>query len=95
MDHSLKNHDDYEETLELDDFKHSIDFKNVSFSYDDNQVLQDIDLSIKKGEKYLVVGPSGGGKSTLLKLLRKYFNPTEGEILIDGKNPPPSSSKGC
>ncbi|NLV88388.1 MAG: ABC transporter ATP-binding protein [Tissierellia bacterium] len=86
MDHSLKNHDDYEETLELDDFKHSIDFKNVSFSYDDNQVLQDIDLSIKKGEKYLVVGPSGGGKSTLLKLLRKYFNPTEGEILIDGKN---------
>lgn len=86
MDHSLKNHDDYEETLDLDDFKHSIDFKNVSFSYDDNEVLHNIDISIKKGEKYLIVGPSGGGKSTLLKLLRKYFNPTKGEILIDGKN---------
>jgi ATP-binding cassette subfamily C protein len=43
-------------------------------------------MDLIKGEKYLVVGPSGGGKSTLLKLLRKYFNPTKGEILIDGKN---------
>ncbi|NLK43458.1 MAG: ABC transporter ATP-binding protein [Tissierellia bacterium] len=86
MDESLKNHDDYKETLELDDFKSSIEFKNVSFSYDDNQVLEDVDLSINKGEKYLIVGPSGGGKSTFLKLLRKYFNPTRGEILIDGKN---------
>ncbi|NLJ41465.1 MAG: ATP-binding cassette domain-containing protein [Clostridiales bacterium] len=38
-------------------------------------------INFKKGEKYLVVGPSGGGKSTLLKLLRKYFNPAGGEIL--------------
>lgn len=86
MDVTLKNHDDYEETLEIDDFKHSIDFKGVSFSYDNNEVLQDINISIKNGGKYLIVGPSGGGKSTLLKLLRKYFNPTKGEILIDGKN---------
>src|SRR5690554_3321438 len=86
IDDSLKNHDNYEETIELNDFNHSIDFKNVSFSYDDNQVLQNIDLSLRKGEKYLVVGPSGGGKSTLLKLLRKYFNPTAGEILVDGIN---------
>ena len=86
IDESLENQDNYEETLELNDFKHSIEFKNVYFSYEDNLVLENIDLSLKKGGKYLIVGPSGGGKSTLLKLLRKYFNPTEGEILVDGIN---------
>lgn len=86
MDASLKNHDDYEESIELDDFKDSIDFNNVSFSYNDNEVLKNVDITIKKGGKYLIIGPSGGGKSTLLKLLRKYYNPSEGEILIDGKN---------
>lgn len=86
IDESLENQDNYEETLELNDFKHSIEFKNVYFSYEDNPVLENIDLSLKKGGKYLIVGPSGGGKSTLLKLLRKYFNPTEGEILVDGIN---------
>lgn len=86
IDESLENQDNYEETLELNDFKHSIEFKNVYFSYEDNPVLENIDLSLKKGGKYLIVGPSGGGKSTLLKLLRKYFNPTAGEILVDGIN---------
>lgn len=86
IDESLENQDNYEETLELNDFKHSIEFKNVYFSYEDNPVLENIDLSLKKGGKYLIVGPSGGGKSTLLKLLRKYFNPTAGDILVDGIN---------
>lgn len=86
IDESLENQDNYEETLELNDFKHSIEFKNVYFSYEDNPVLENIDLSLKKGGKYLIVGSSGGGKSTLLKLLRKYFNPTAGEILVDGIN---------
>ncbi|HEY8363007.1 MAG TPA: ABC transporter ATP-binding protein [Tissierellaceae bacterium] len=86
MDETLKNHDNHEETLELDDFSNSIEFKNVSFSYDDNEVLKNINITFKKGGKYLIVGPSGGGKSTLLKLLRKYFNPSKGEILVDGKD---------
>lgn len=86
MDESLKNHDDYEETIGIDSFNNSINFKDVSFSYGDKEILSDINLNIVKGEKYLVVGPSGGGKSTLLKLLRKYFNPTNGEISIDGNN---------
>lgn len=86
MDESLENQDDYEETVELENFNHSIEFKGVSFGYDKNTVLNDINLTIKKGEKYLVVGPSGGGKSTLLKLLRKYFNPLKGKIVIDGEN---------
>lgn len=86
MDESLKNHDNYEETIELNSFKNSIEFNNVSFGYEDKEILTDINFNLIKGEKYLVVGPSGGGKSTLLKLLRKYFNPTKGEILIDGRN---------
>ena len=86
MDNSLKNHDNYQETIEIDSFNHSITFNDVSFSYDKDDVLTDINLSLDKGNKYLIIGPSGGGKSTLLKLLRKYFNPNQGSILIDDKN---------
>lgn len=86
MDESLKNHDNYIETFDMDFFNDKITFENVSFNYNDNKVLKNVELDLIKGEKYLIVGPSGGGKSTLLKLLRKYFNPTEGKILIDNKN---------
>lgn len=86
IEDTLKNHDNYEETINLEKFQGSIDFKNVSFGYEDEDVLKDINLSLKKGEKYLVIGPSGGGKSTLLKLLRKYFSPKYGEISVDKKN---------
>lgn len=86
IDDSLKNHDNYEETIELDSFDNDIEFNGVSFSYGENEILKDVNLNLRKGEKYLVVGPSGGGKSTLLRLLRKYFNPTKGEISIDGRN---------
>lgn len=85
-DEVLINHDSYDETITVDSFRESIEFNNVSFSYDNNEVLKDVNLSINKGEKYLVVGPSGGGKSTLLKLLRKYFIPKKGDILLDGQN---------
>lgn len=86
MDEGLINHDNYEEKVELESFSHNISFKDVSFSYGEKEILKDIDLDLKKGEKYLIVGPSGGGKSTLLKLLRKYFNPNTGQILIDNKD---------
>ncbi len=86
IDASLKNIEDYKETKSFDGFKKKIELKNVSFSYDNDLVLDDISLSFEKGKKYLVVGPSGGGKSTILRLLRKYFNPSKGTILIDGVN---------
>lgn len=83
MDENLKNtYEDYE----IENFKgleSNIEFKNVSYSYGDNMVLEDINISFEKGKKYLIIGPSGGGKSTMLKLLRKYFNPDKGEILVD------------
>lgn len=66
----------------------SLKLDQVSFSYASDQdnmheVLSKVSLEIKKGQKCLVMGPSGGGKSTFLKLLRKYHNPLEGEIYID------------
>lgn len=61
MDESLKNSDDYEESLEIGQFTQGIEFKDVSFSYDEAQVFRSINLFLKKGGKYLVVGPSGGG----------------------------------
>ena len=87
VEDTLSNQDNYEETISLTEFKDAIEFNNVSFGYDDeDDVLKDINISLKKGEKYLVVGPSGGGKSTLLRLLRKYFSPRNGEILIGENN---------
>ena len=60
----------------------SISIKNISFNYDDNTVLNGIDLQINKGEKVGIVGLSGAGKSTLFKLLLKEYENYDGEILI-------------
>ncbi|MDF2845087.1 MAG: transporter related [Herbinix sp.] len=88
IDKTLENADTYPETVELSEFKQEISFNNVQFGYEDSEelTLRDVNLKLKKGGKYLIVGPSGGGKSTLLKLFRKYFNPTDGNITIDGDN---------
>lgn len=86
LDKSLENGDNHIETKEIESFEMGIKFRDISFSYEDNLVLENINLEINKGEKYLIVGPSGGGKSTLLKLLRKYFVPNSGEIYFDNMN---------
>lgn len=85
IEETLQNEDNYEETVAFKDFKEGIILENVDFGYEESdKILENVQLELKRGGKYLIVGPSGGGKSTLLKLLRKYFNPTKGEILIDG-----------
>ena len=86
IEKTLQNSDTYIETENLPDFNDEIEFRNVEFGYEDSEepVLADINFKVKKNGKYLVVGPSGGGKSTLLKLFRKYYNPSKGTILIDG-----------
>ncbi|MDF2671770.1 MAG: transporter related [Clostridiales bacterium] len=86
IEDTLKNHDNHQEIITLDGLQDSIEFSNVSFAYEENDVLKNISLSLKRGGKYLIVGPSGGGKSTLLKLLRKYYSPKIGSILIDGND---------
>jgi ABC-type multidrug transport system fused ATPase/permease subunit len=85
LDESLLNQDLQEEKEELHSFQEGISFERVTFSYGENKVLEDLSLSLKKNGKYLIVGPSGGGKSTFLKLLRKYFHPQSGSIYVDGK----------
>lgn len=61
-----------------------IDFRNVSFRYDEADVLKNINLTIRRGEQIALVGSSGAGKSTLTNLLARFFDPTTGEILIGG-----------
>lgn len=63
-----------------------IEFRNVSFDYGEGDVLKNINLKIKPGEIVALVGPSGGGKSTIAKLLYRYYDVGRGSILIDGKN---------
>lgn len=73
------------DALELKEFQKTIHFRNVSFKYDDSEdwVLNDINFSVNKGEIIALVGPSGGGKSTLVDLIPRFYDPTEGSIILD------------
>lgn len=66
------------------EFTNSIEYSNVSFAYEKENVLTDVSLSIKKGEMVALVGPSGGGKSTLADLLPRFYDVDSGGITIDG-----------
>jgi subfamily B ATP-binding cassette protein MsbA len=74
--------------IELKEFKDEIVFENVWFSYNGTKngdfILKGINLKVKKGEILAIVGPSGAGKSTLVDLIPRFYDPTEGRILIDG-----------
>ena len=72
--------------VHIDSFKHSIEFRNVSFKYDTKWILRNINLTIEKGKTIALVGQSGGGKSTLVDLIPRYYDVQEGEVLIDGIN---------
>ena len=67
-------------------FSSKIEYKNVSFKYENQYVLKNINLSIDKGKTIALVGASGSGKSTLADLLPRFYDIEEGEILIDGNN---------
>jgi len=68
----------------LPDFQSQIELRDVSFSYGDTAVLYDLNLTVKKGHTVALVGPSGGGKSTLADLLPRFYDPSAGQVLIDG-----------
>ncbi len=70
----------------ISSFEHQIEFRNVSFRYGETWVLRDINLVIPKGKTVALVGQSGGGKSTLVDLIPRYYDVQEGEVLIDGIN---------
>ena len=71
---------------DLKNFNQALELKNVSFAYGEKQILKDIDLKIEKGKTIALVGPSGGGKSTLMDLIPRFYAPKEGKILIDGND---------
>ena len=76
-----------EGTITLDNLQGDICFKNVNFSYsDEREIIKDINFHISQGQKIALVGPSGGGKTTICHLLPRFYNIDDGEILIDGIN---------
>lgn len=72
--------------IEKTGFDENIEFKNISFKYDDEYVLKDFSLTIPKGETVALVGQSGSGKSTIANLITRFYHVNEGDILIDGTN---------
>lgn len=68
----------------LDQFRDSIEFRDMSFAYDKEPVLRNINLTIKKGTTVALVGPSGGGKSTLADLIPRFYDPSSGTVMLDG-----------
>lgn len=79
---------DEPDAVEMGTPKGEISFQDVSFEYPDdhNQVFRNLNLTIRPGEKVAIVGPSGGGKTTLCNLIPRFYDVTGGEISIDGKN---------
>jgi subfamily B ATP-binding cassette protein MsbA len=70
----------------INGFSDAIKFENVSFAYGDKPVLYDINLTVEKGKTIALVGPSGGGKSTLMDMIPRFMDPQGGNILVDGIN---------
>ncbi len=89
VDKILMAENDIKEAAEprhITSFEHQIEFRNVSFKYDQKWVLRNINLVIEKGKTVALVGQSGGGKSTLVDLIPRYYDVQEGDVLIDGIN---------
>jgi ABC-type multidrug transport system fused ATPase/permease subunit len=89
IEHLIKEEQTVKEDLHpvrINSFTDSIELKNVCFSYPDRMILDNINLTIKKGQTIALVGSSGAGKSTLADLIPRFHDATAGEVLIDGVN---------
>ncbi|MDD3453436.1 MAG: ABC transporter ATP-binding protein [Bacilli bacterium] len=76
-----------ENPVKLDKIEGNVEFKNVKFGYDSNKIIiNDFSAKIKSGQKIAIVGPTGAGKTTMIKLLMRFYNTNSGAILIDNKN---------
>ena len=70
--------------IAVDSFRDSLRFDHLTFSYGENPVIQDVSFEIRRGEMVALVGASGAGKSTLTDLVERFYDPTDGRILLDG-----------
>ncbi|MGJ1387126.1 ABC transporter ATP-binding protein [Sphingobacterium spiritivorum] len=77
---------DKADAVAVDNFNSDIRFEHVDFAYGEHKVLSDINLTIEKGKTIALVGPSGGGKSTLVDLIPRFMDVTGGKVLFDGKD---------
>lgn len=78
---------DIDNAIELKDIKGNVEFKNVTFGYEEGaNILENINMDIKQGEKIALVGPTGAGKTTIVNLISRFYKINSGEILIDGIN---------
>ena len=86
LDYDLKI-EEPQNPVYISDLKEKIEFKNITFQYDkDNVILRDFNLSIPKGKTIALVGQSGSGKTTVANLLARFYDVSQGQILIDGNN---------
>lgn len=78
--------ENHQGALPIEDLKDRISIQSVGFAYEDEKVLSDINITVKKGQTIALVGHSGSGKSTLADLIPRFYDVSDGEILIDGEN---------
>lgn len=71
---------------EINGFDHNVEFKNITFAYEERDVLKDFSLTVPKGKTVALVGQSGSGKSTIANLITRFYDVDHGEILVDGEN---------
>ncbi len=77
---------DTPDAKEITSFNESIQINNISFKYEEKEVLKGINLNIEKGKTIALVGASGGGKSTFINLIPRFYDVNQGEVLVDGNN---------
>ena len=78
---------DTNNAVSIKDIEGNVEFKNVSFGYDESKtIINNFNAKVKKGQKIAIVGPTGAGKTTMVKLLMRFYDVSSGEILIDGIN---------
>ena len=75
--------EDSQRDKQVDSFNH-LEFKNSHLGYEDEVILQDVNLQLQRGEKILIIGPSGAGKSTILKTIRQSITPCDGSVTLNG-----------
>jgi len=75
---------DHPDAKVIKGFQNELKFENISFSYGDKEILKNLSLTIEKGKTVAIIGPSGGGKSTLMDLIPRFYDPKKGDITIDG-----------